>query len=298
MKPERAFVAERVAAQHCPELLRGVVAPVGDLMPRLGTMGEAMARTLAPALAPLHGCEALRVKAHAARQDDDLMFGAEVGPLAANTLFSIGHAGVPLLVSVQASAVLGLVDRTFGGRGELRGNLPPRFPLSADLMIRRVEALVANSLAAALNLPADAINVLRRDGSLGALAPFPDGAPLAAMKLEVFEEGREPWPLHVALLEAHLPALFDEKSAAPPPRVRGRADPAEAPFADLPLELSAVLVDMRMSMATLAALTPGQVLPVAVARQVPLKVAGKVIATGMVGEADDRVALRITQSFA
>lgn len=298
MKPERAFVAERIAAQHCPELLRCAIAPATDLMPRLSALGEALARTLGPALAPLHGGEAPRVKAHPARQDDDLMFGAEIGPLAANTLFAVGHAGVPLLVSAQAAAVLGFVDRTFGGRGDLRGALPARFPLSANLMIARIEALIATCLAQALDLSPEAVRAKRRDGSLGALEPFAPGAPLAAMKLEIFEEGREPWPLHIALTEAHLAALFDERRATPPLRARGRADPAEEPFAGLPLELRAVIVDMRMPMATLAALTPGQVLPVAVARQVPLKIAGRVIAAGTVGEADDRVALRITQSFA
>ncbi|MFM5908729.1 MAG: FliM/FliN family flagellar motor C-terminal domain-containing protein [Novosphingobium sp.] len=297
MKPERAFVAERVAAQHCAELLRGMVAPAGDLMPRLSAVGDAMARTLGPAFAPLYGGEAPRVKASPARGDDDIMFGVEVGPLAANSLFAIGHGAVPMLVSVQAAAVLGLVDRTFGGRGELRGGLPDRFPLSADLMIRRIEATIAACLAPALGLPVEALDVLRRNGSLSDLAAFPEGAPLAAMKIEVIEEGREPWPIHIALAEAHLASLFDEKASAPPPRVRGRADPGDEPFSSLPLDLSAVLGDMRMSMATLASLEVGQVLPVAVARQVPLKVAGRTIATGSVGEADDRVALRITQTF-
>lgn len=297
MKPERAFVAERVAAQHCPELLRGVAGPAGDLMPRLSAVGEALARALGPALAPLYGGEAPRVKAQAARADDDLMFGAEVGPLAANSLYAIGHGAVPLLISLQAAAVLGLVDRTFGGRGDLRGGLPDKFPLSADLMIRRIETIIAGCLAPALALAPEAIEVVRRDGSLTQLAAFPEGAPLAAMKIEVIEEGREAWPIHIALAEAHLAYLFDEKASAPPPPAHGRAGPGDEPFASLPLGLTAVLVDMRMSMAVLAALQPGQILPVAVARAVPLKVAGRTIATGSVGEADDRVALRITQTF-
>ena len=296
MKPQRAFVAERVAAQHCPELLRGAVKPAGDLMPRLSAVGEALARTLGPALAPLYGGEGPRVKAQAARADDDLMFGAEVGPLAANSLYAIGHGAVPLLVSLQAAAVLGLLDRTFGGRGDLRGGLPDKFPLSADLMIRRLEGVIAACLAPALGLAPEAIEVVRRDGSLTQLAAFPEGAALAAMKLEVTEEGREAWPIHIALAETHLAYLFDEKASAPP-AAHGRAGPGDEPFASLPLDLTAVLVDMRMSMATLAALQPGQVLPVAVARQVPLKVAGRTIATGSVGEADDRVALRITQTY-
>ena len=45
-----------------------------------------------------------------------------------------------------------------------------------------------------------------------------------------------------------------------------------APFADLPLPLSAVLVDMAVPFATLSRLAVGQVLPVSVARNVPLRV--------------------------
>ncbi len=296
MKPQRAFVAERVAAQHCVELMRGAGGrPAGDWMALLGAAGEGLARLLGPALAPLYGGEAPRVTAQPARQDDQLMLGTEIGPLAANLLYRVTQAGVPLLVSIQAAAVLGLVDRTFGGRGDLRGGLPERFPLSADLMIRRIESILTACLAEALGLPESMVQLDRRDGSLAALAPFATGATLAAIKLEVTEEGREAWPIHIALAEPFLPALFDEKAAAPV-QSKGEADPHAAPFADLSLEVSAVLVDMQMSMAVLAALQPGQVLPVAVARQVPLKIAGRTIAAGTVGEADDRVALRITQT--
>jgi flagellar motor switch protein FliM len=61
------------------------------------------------------------------------------------------------------------------------------------------------------------------------------------------------------------------------------------------LPLSATLVDMRVPLATAAALTPGMVLPVAVARAVPLAAGGSVIARGTVGHQDDRVALKLTQ---
>nr|WP_268958963.1 FliM/FliN family flagellar motor C-terminal domain-containing protein [Novosphingobium aerophilum] len=75
------------------------------------------------------------------------------------------------------------------------------------------------------------------------------------------------------------------------------ADPLSEPFGDLPLQLSAILVDMRMSMATVAAIEPGMVLPVAVARQVPLRLGQATVATGTVGAADDRVALQIRTAF-
>lgn len=54
---------------------------------------------------------------------------------------------------------------------------------------------------------------------------------------------------------------------------------------------------MRVPLARIAALRPGQVLPVSVARQVPLSIGGEIVAQGTLGEVDDRVALQIIQAF-
>jgi flagellar motor switch/type III secretory pathway protein FliN len=93
-----------------------------------------------------------------------------------------------------------------------------------------------------------------------------------------------------------LSAVFGTTPRAPPP-LRKAADPFAEPFAGLPLRLTAVLVEMRLPLTMVAGLEPGMVLPVAVARQVPLRAAGLTVATGTVGAADDRVALQITNAF-
>jgi flagellar motor switch protein FliM len=54
---------------------------------------------------------------------------------------------------------------------------------------------------------------------------------------------------------------------------------------------------MNMPMAAMAAIEVGQVLPVSVARAVPLRLGRVTVATGSVGAADDRVALQITSAF-
>ena len=46
MKSDHAFIAERIAAQHCPELLRSGPAP-GELLPLLTQLGERLALALA-----------------------------------------------------------------------------------------------------------------------------------------------------------------------------------------------------------------------------------------------------------
>ena len=110
------------------------------------------------------------------------------------------------------------------------------------------------------------------------------------------------WPITLALPPATLAAIFAAPPAPSAARKRRAADPLARPFAEVPLGLSAVLVDMRLSMKVLAALRPGALLPIAVARQVPLRLAdlsgdGPTLATGTVGAAEDRVALQITTAF-
>ena len=293
MKPQRAFVAERAAAQHCAQLLRRGPEPA-ELLPQLARLGDRFARQLAEGLARLGGGESPQITPQAVREASFADLARAIGPLAANSLLVAGAAAAPLLASLDAGAVLRLVDKAFGGRGEAPATLPGQFPTSALLMIQRLETLVIECLCAALGADG-AVRALRRDGELAELAPFAADARLAVLTLEVMEGMRAPWLVTLALPLATLAELFghgDRPPAAPTsPRA---ADPAAAPFADVPLPLTAVLVDMQVPLATISTLAPGMVLPVAVARAVPVSIAGSVIARGTVGAQDDRVAIKIS----
>lgn len=292
MKPERAFVAERVAAQHCAELLRRGPEP-SELLPALHRLGEKLARQLGPALAALLGGDEPAVTPLAPQEQSEIELVEAVGPLAANSLLATTAPGVTLLASVDGLAMLRLVDRAFGGKGEASGPLPDRFPHSAELMIAKVEGLLAKTLGAALGQ--GELRALRRDARLTELAPFPAGARLAVLPVEVMEGAKAPWKLTLALPLVMLPKLLGSTESGAAPRKAGAADPAAAPFADVPLPLTARLVDMKVPLSTIALLEPGQVLQVAVARAVPIAIGEQVIARGTVGSQDDCVALKLTQ---
>jgi flagellar motor switch protein FliM len=295
MKPERAFVAERMLAQHCPELLRANAAPV-PLMPALARLGDGVARALANGLAPLSGGEAPLVRSRAPRECTMADLAEEVAPLAANSLQVAGSPDLPLLASIEAEAVLRIVDRAFGGRGDAPSPLPTAFPLSAELMVTRLEGIVAAAAGQALG--GCPVQTIRRDGCIQQLAPFADDEALGAVTLEVDDPGRKPWTVTLAFPMAVLAKLLGEgeRPTAKPAR-QFQPNPADEPFGAVPLTISAVLVDMRIGFAALSNLQPGQILPVAVARSVPLKVGGKTIAHGTIGALDDRVAVQITQAF-
>jgi flagellar motor switch protein FliM len=295
MKPERAFVAERMLAQHCPELLRGNAAPV-PLMPALTRLGEGAARALALALAPLLAGEPPLVRSADVRECTMAELAGRIAPLAANSLLAAGTPEMTLLASVEAEAVLRMVDRAFGGRGDAPSPLPDAFPLSAELMVARLEGVVAQAVGPALAM-AGAVQGLRRDGSIAQLAPFPDSETLGAITLEVDDPGRTPWKIVLAFPQAVLVKLFgDDRPIASRPRPP-QPNPADEPFGSVALTVSAVLVDMSIGFTALSNLQPGQILPVAVARSVPLRVGDKTIAHGTIGALDDRVAVQITQAF-
>lgn len=292
MNTQHHFVAERAAAQHCAELVRTGPAPV-DLIPALDRAADRIARQLAPALSGLLGGEAPSITAAPADQIGMEALSDEIGGLAANSLLGNTGSGLTLLASVEGAAMLRLVDRAFGGRGETSGPLPDQFPLSAEMMVRRLDEILTQCLGAAFGL-ADLAS-LRRESRLAELEPFPPATRLVALRLEVADGAGAAWKLLVVVPLAQLPRLLGTMtSEGAAPRRTGTGDPHAPPFASLPLPITATLVDMRVPLSTLAALEPGTVLPVAVARAVPLSIGESILARGTIGSADDRVAVKLT----
>jgi flagellar motor switch protein FliM len=220
-----------------------------------------------------------------------------VGALAANCLYSCGSASAPLLVSIGAEAVFRLLDRAFGGRGEAPDPLPAAFPLSSELLIERIDSIIGEALAAALDLPVDApLLPVGRDASLARLAPFASAEPIEIHEFTVSDGAS--WTLLLALPAGAPMALAAADQTFHRGDEAGSSSLGLGPqFPGVPLTLSAVLVDMRVPLSRLAALTVGDVLPVAIARSVPVMVGDKRIALGTVGCLDDRVAVQLTQAF-
>ena len=306
MIPQRQFIAERPLAAHCPELLKQGPGPA-ELLPLLKRMGDRLARRLSGALAPLLGGEAPLVSCNDPRETTMESLHYSIAQLAGNSVFSVGNPGSPMLVSIEAEPVLRIVDRAFGGKGEAPAPMPKIFPMAAEMMMSRIEVTLANHMSAAITATAGGarggetpeIKGIRRDGSLTNLAPFPDSMPLAQLTMEVDDGGVLPWQMIFAMPFATLARLFgyDESTPLDLHPHRHPADPTSAPFADLPLSLSALVVDMHVPFSTIAQLAPGMVLPVSVARHVPLRVGDQIIAHGTVGTMDDRVAVQIHSAF-
>lgn len=284
-------------ARHADALLRPAPAPA-ELLPQLAPAIERLARALRPALAPLCAGSAPAVRIAPPQVRDAAAFIADAEPLTIWSLLGCPAAGVRLLATLDGETALRLVDRAFGGGGELPSSLPAELPASADVIAARIGEILAAHLTGALALPpAAAIVPLARDTALGQIDAFDPATRVVALAVSVREEGRTGWELRLAIPLDALPVLLrtGPVAAAAAPRRNAPADPAAAPFAELALPLRAVLVDVALPLGTVSALRPGQVLAVPVARSVPVRIGPRTIGHGSIGTVDDRVAVRLTQ---
>ena len=273
MKPEGPFIAARALAQHSPLLLRRATRsrrPGADALAALlgARLAAGLGRLLAPFLAgavPVVSCGEARI-------------GPCDPPGEGNVGFAFADRTIS--ASIDAAVVAALVERCFGGAGP--GAAPARLTPAASLLARRIAARLGEALGSALGRePLDAEE--------GALA-IPGRT--AQFELIVAEPARESWVIRIALSCDVLESLADPAV----PRAAGprAGDPGALPWSAIALPLRAVLVDMAVPLGTVAALSPGQVIPVSVARRVPLKVGGRVVGHGDVGVFDDCAALRLT----
>ena len=203
-----------------------------------------------------------------------------------------------MLLTCAAAPIFRLVDRAFGGRGSVPNPLPDTFPLSAELLMVRLEQTISAALQEALGGGALSVATLERDTQLSQVTPFLPGESVFDLSVTVEEAGCDPWTLSLTFPQTTLAALFaGRERKLPTPAAPITPDPMSEPFASVPITLTAVLVDMMVPFTRLAALRPGDVIPVAVARAVPLKAGDRAIATGAIGEFEDRVAVQITTAF-
>lgn len=294
MKPERPFRAAGLAANHCDALFRQRAEPA-DLLPEFGRLGERLARQLGSVLTAFGGGQGREIRLAGVERRSDAELAEAVGPLAANCLFALADGRTQLLFSIDGGALLAQLDRAFGGTGDLGTKLPAVLPLSADLLAQRVEQGVLELLSEQID-PSGPLVVAERDSCYATLAPFRKDEILAVLSFEVVEPGAPPLVMRLAAKADGLAGLLPSTETRRRAPVR-KAGPLDGPFADVALTLEAVLTEMRIPLSRVAALAPGQTIPIPVARAVPLRIGGTIVARGTVGELEDRVALQITNSI-
>ena len=131
------------------------------------------------------------------------------------------------------------------------------------------------------------------------VAPYASGDRVWTVTLTITSaKSARPWKVRLAACNSTIAEIVGTHAVSPATgRTIGARGLNGSAIAEVDLPLRAVLVDVPMSIARLASLEPGSVIPVAVNRNVPLMTGNLTIAHGCVGELDDRVALELTQTF-
>jgi len=289
------FASAGRAAMHCEQL---VARPVEreDGLGRFALLGDTLAPLLAAKLEPLFTAGAWEPRVTACELIASEALSERIGTVAGNFLLPVGDAGGRLFASFSLAPIASRLARMFGG--DAAGEAPvigARVPSSVMMLLRRLERGLTESLGECLD---EAVmrteDTARFETDLAKLGSFPLRTQAATLTFTFTAEGGAPIDLVLACRKSMLGRLlahFGSTGAVSAPRAIPQfIDPA---MGAIPLPLRVQLAEMKLTARRLMGLRAGQVLPLAVARSVPLMVQGRCLATGSIGEQDDRIALQI-----
>lgn len=297
MNMNEAFVAERQAAVHCPELLSRPMEPSGGLA-SFAQFGKALGPRFAARLDTIFHAGEWEAKIGEPELTGADELAERIGEIAGNFVLPVGDAGGRLFASISLPPILDRLSRMFGGdAATLEGSIGKKLPRSVLLLLQRLEREITGAIGECLDEAA------MREGDSARFAPvfadcgvFPARTQAIVMKLSFSGDGHPPLEILFACRKAVLQRLMAH-FAGEGPVTRPLPEMLDPALHEIPLQLRARLAEMRLPVQRLLSLKPGQTLPLAVSRSVPLFIAGRKLATGTVGEQDDRIALQIDNVF-
>lgn len=293
MKTDHSFVPERALANHCAELFPREQSGAEQREENRAEFTAALAKALPRQLEPSLAGEKLRVTIEANGAETASSLGQRISMPSANFMLSCGEAQTRFTVTFSLKTAVALTDRLFGGTGSEPDEDVEELPQSARLVLEQL----AQGIAAALvdagegNGPS---SVASHHASFARLEAFPKGDYCLSWIIKVQQEAAQDWQMQIAAREADIDALLGNRGkASPSGSDRPINSPTDAPFGDIPLPLRAVLTEFPLSLSKLSALKPDDVIPVSLARKIPLQVGARILGHGDVGTQEDRIALRL-----
>lgn len=302
MRMQHAFVPARAAALHCAELTERGPNPA-ESAAMMAAWRRDLARLLADDLSALLSGDRLEVNI----AEPERMTGADalrrIGPLAANALIRCGASGETALVSFDFATAIALTDKSFGGDGRTSASVPEALPRSAALLIEEAATMIAGAITVAgfgdLPPPAGLASrgeVIVRSESAARLKPVALDAKALLFTLEIANRQGCTWRAVLVVAAERMMRLLPGGGRPAPARAsRAPASGLAAPFSAVPVPLRVVLAEFDLSLARLQTLRPGDMIPLAIGRQVPLMAGETVVGHGSVGTAADHMAIRLTR---
>lgn len=302
MRLTHDFAPARAAAVHCAELVNRGPRPE-EAAALMAAWRRDLAGLLSDDLSGLLSGDRLDVTI----SEPDKLSGADalrrIGQVAANSLLRVGAGGESVLLSFDFATAIALTDRSFGGDGRITGSVPEALPRSAALLVEEAATMIAGAITRAGfgDMPPPAggtprAEVIVRSESAARLKPFALDAQALMFTIDIANRQGCMWRASLAVAADRMPRLLPggvRRASVRKPRTP--ATGMAAPFAGVPLPLHVVLAEFDLSLARLQTLSPGDTIPLAMGRQVPLMAGETLIGHGSVGTAEDRMAIRLTR---
>ena len=213
------------------------------------------------------------------------------------------NAAGTAMVVLDGGFVLEVLDLFFGGNGAAPAHLPPEFSPSAEALIARLGVTLATSLKTAWEPLAAQEFVPRRVEANAAMLAGIDSEDACVVTRFGLATGKNA-PVFVDILypvgslKPHTATLTGKVLDKAEPDPAWRSGLARSVMA-VKFPVRSVLAEPVMPLQTLLNLKPGDVIPIAVAADVPVMVGrdrlSSLLGAGTVGTSNGRAAIRLTQ---
>lgn len=297
MAPERRE-RPRAGAEHAPALGTVNLNPFGDLV-TLQHLSARLARGLRGVFEGVLRQE-LRCWAEPLSVQRFADYRAERGDaLSAWQPLAMGTARMRAQVVIEAPLLLRMLDTFFGGEGEVPNPLPAEFTPAAEALLARLGTMLAAPLESAWEPLA---RVAFRAEASPNIAAAPDlGADDPVVVTRFGIAVGEARPQHVDIL--YPVAALKPHGEALAAKVHGSESEVEPAWRSgltravmgVKLPVRSVLAEPVVPLSLLLDLKAGDVIPVDFGPEVPVMVAERRLGTGLVGTANGRAAVRLTQ---
>ena len=303
MNLAQQFYPARPLAQHCPELTERGPRPE-ERAQSLSTWRRDVAREVGQDMAELLSGTKLETSLSQVENVRGGVVFERVGAVAANSLLRCGADDQTALLSFPIATAIALTDRSFGGTGEIEDAGETSLPRSAALLVEQVARTIASALArvsagggaAGGSAGAGEGDVIIRSENASRLKPFTPSAECALFTLDMRTRDGAVWSGTLAMtadrLDRLLPGLA-QPLPANDDETQSDEHKSEV-FGPVPLCLQAVLAEFELSLGQLDCLSPGDEIPIAIARDIPLRLGSQLVAVGSLGTMEDRMALKVT----
>ncbi|HZV18876.1 MAG TPA: FliM/FliN family flagellar motor switch protein [Sphingobium sp.] len=285
-----------------PYALGGGTAPPAARLAGLEKLGDRLARRLRAIIEPYGGCR----PAVTARPIEDslfMMWDASVPAFVSLSLYRLHPIKGTVALRIDADLVSLLVDRFYGGHGPRIVAARREFTPTEHRLVGRLSGQIVAALAECwAEIASVEPMLLARETNVGRAEVMAGEAEVVVQGFDINLGEKDGRLIEIVYPKAGFAGLDSaaggsdagaiQRAELLPPDPAWQAGLA-ARLDDVRLPARTVLARPNLKMSELLALQPGDVIPIHIARHLPLLVGERVFAHGTVGEQDGSVAFMI-----